>query len=350
MPMTSESQGSAEPVNLSPVHAGSVQLTRVFALSMVALVAAFLINNYLIFWQDWPGALSLLQTWFGDADVAATGLAWLQLLSFLIPVLLVLAYVWRSPVAGIVAESECLARVAGFIVRAAFWSVLLVGVADMLISLLRVEELLAALVGEELSGKLGRAEYRGMHVHYPLLLVALLLATFTRTLGFIWLTLLIVLAEFLIVISRFVFSYEQVFMGDLVRFWYAALFLFASAHTLVIEGHVRVDVLYVNFSDRTRALSNSLGVLLLGLPLCWSILLLGTWSRGSSINSPLLSFEISQSGYGMYVKYLMVGFLLIFALSMLVQFCAYLLRNVALLNGMAEVPASAGKSVEEGVV
>ena len=30
-------------------------------------------------------------------------------------------------------------------------------------------------------------------------------------------------------------------MGDLVRFWYAALF-FASAYTLKEDGHVRVDV------------------------------------------------------------------------------------------------------------
>jgi len=35
----------------------------------------------------------------------------------------------------------------------------------------------------------------------------------------------------------------------------------------------------------------------------------------------------------MYVKYLMVGFLVIFAVSMLFQFCAYLSSNVADLLG-----------------
>ena len=50
---------------------------------------------------------------------------------------------------------------------------------------------------------------------------------------------MVVLAEFAIVVSRFVFSYEQAYMGDLVRFWYAALFLFASAYALSHEGHVR---------------------------------------------------------------------------------------------------------------
>jgi len=139
----------------------------------------------------------------------------------------------------------------------------------------------------------------------------------------------VVLAEFQIVISRFVFSYEQPFMGDLVRFWYAALFLFASAYTLVNEGHVRVDVFYSRFSKRRKAWSNTVGTLLLGLPLGWVILGTGMWYKTSSINSPVYSFEVSQSGYGLYVKWLMVGFLAVYAVSMIVQFSSYLLDNVA---------------------
>lgn len=41
-------------------------------------------------------------------------------------------------------------------------------------------------------------------------------------------------------------------MADLVRFWYAALFLFASAYTLLEEGHVRVDVFYAGFRRARR--------------------------------------------------------------------------------------------------
>ena len=67
-------------------------------------------------------------------------------------------------------------------------------------------------------------------------MLSCVIAVFNRSLGFIWLTLLVVLAEFQIVISRFVFSYEQPFMGDLVRFWYAALFLFAPVASLEQEA------------------------------------------------------------------------------------------------------------------
>ena len=82
-----------------------------------------------------------------------------------------------------------------------------------------------------------------------------------------------------------------------------------------------------------RALSNALGSVLLGLPLCWVILLIGMWDKGSSINSPLRSFEISQQGFGMYTKYLMVSFLVVFALTMLIQFCSYFLESLSLLLG-----------------
>ena len=41
-----------------------------------------------------------------------------------------------------------------------------------------------------------------------------------------------------------------------------------------------------------------------------------------------LDFD-SQSGFGMYVKYLMAGFMLVFAVSMIIQFCSYLMHAIA---------------------
>lgn len=167
----------------------------------------------------------------------------------------------------------------------------------------------------------------------PLIAVSIALASVTRTLGFYWLALLVVAAELLIVIGRFIFSYEQAFMADLVRFWYAALFLFASAYTLLEEGHVRVDVFYAGLSPRTKGILNSLGTLLFGIPLCWVILIIGAGSKQSIIISPLLSFEVTQAGFGMYVKYLMAAFLAVFAISMLTQFVSSLLDSIADIRG-----------------
>jgi TRAP-type mannitol/chloroaromatic compound transport system permease small subunit len=264
-------------------------------------------------------------------------LGWWQTLSYIAGVMFVASFIALTPNRALRADAQSLSAFARYIIRASFWAVFLVGLADMTISFLRVEEFLHYFLDKEAIDSLGRPVERGANIHYPIMALGLIIAAFTRSLGFTWLALLVVFAEFQIVLLRFIFSYEQAFMGDLVRFWYAALFLFASSHTLVAEGHVRVDVMYAGFSKKAKAWSNSIGVLLLGIPLCWIILTMGMWGKGNSINSPLLSYEISQSGYGLYIKYMMVGFLVIFALSMMVQFCSYLLSNIADLRDEPEL-------------
>jgi TRAP-type mannitol/chloroaromatic compound transport system permease small subunit len=329
---------------VSAGRAGAAPILRIFATSVVALALLFLVNNYLIFWLGWPGLPTLFSHlgWFGlepprtPFESTAITRGWLQLALYLG---LVTSVVWRvlaTPGRSLIEASEGLSKLAAYIVRVGFWAVLLIGLVDMVISLLRVEGVLNQLVGETMATELGRTSFRGTYVHYPLLAVALVIAWFTRALSVVWLALLIVAAEFQIVIARFVFSYEQAFMGDLVRFWYAALFLFASSYTLLAEGHVRVDILYTRFSKRGKAWSNLVGSILFGMPLCWVILTRGMWGKANIINAPLLSFEVSQSGYGMYVKYLMAGFLVIYALSMLVQFMSSFLSNAAILLHQAD--------------
>ena len=82
------------------------------------------------------------------------------------------------------------------------------------------------------------------------------------------------------------FSYEQSFMADLVRYWYAAMFLFASAYTLYEEGHVRVDVIYAGLSDKVKAYVNAWGSYLLGVVTMIVVVLIGFNGKTSIINSP----------------------------------------------------------------
>jgi TRAP-type mannitol/chloroaromatic compound transport system permease small subunit len=306
-------------------------LLRSLAFTVVYATVIFLLNNFLNFWALWPGALNTL----GGLPSAGpyAGFGWLQVLSYVSAPMLALLHVSRLQSESYQDLSNRVSNWAATTIKAAFWMVLLVGMVDMLVSFMRIESLLAPIFGDNITSQLGKPQFRGAYVHLPLMLLSCFIAIRSKGLGFIWLALLVVVAEFLIVITRFVFSYEQAFMGDLVRFWYAALFLFASANTLLLEGHIRVDVAYTHFKARTQSWVNIFGVCLLGLPLCFTILTLGMWDRTSSINSPLLSVEVSQSGYGMYVKYLMVGFLAIFAVSMVIQFSSYLLKHFGVLRG-----------------
>ena len=308
--------------------------TRGVSWVLLALTGTFLVSNYLTFWQGWPGASATLGALglFGLSapKAGAGGLAGVQFGLHVLALVVPWLWVARTPGRGLRADAAATMALAVYLVRAAFWAILLIGLVDMVISFLRVEGLLADVFGADLAKQLGRSRFRGAVIHMPLAAVGLVIAAFARrSLGFHWLALLVMIAEMAIVLSRFVFSYEQAFQGDLVRFWYAGLFLFASAHTLFEDGHVRVDVLYAQFSDRTKGLVNAIGCLTLGLPLCWLILVIGFLGTSSIISGPLVNYEISQSGFGMYVKYLMAGFLGVFAVTMMVQFISFFLESVA---------------------
>ncbi len=294
------------------------------------LALAFACNSIAVYAFDFPGLngfLAGLGLPLDDSPAPETSLMYAlgaaQTITYLLAIIVPLRSVGSYGHDQLVARAKNLGAVAAFIVSAAFFATLFIGLADAVISFLRVENLLEEIAGAAWNADLGRATFRGMWVHIPLMLLGVIIAIFFRGSQFVWLAALVVIAELLIVISRFVFSYEQAFMGDLVRFWYAALFLFASAYTLIHEGHVRVDVFYAGMSERNKARTNILGSLFLGIPLCWVILARGMANSSSSISSPLTNFEISQAGSGMYVKYLMAGFLLIFVLSMLFQFAAF---------------------------
>ncbi len=225
-----------------------------------------------------------------------------------------------------------------YLVRACFWAVLFVGVVDMTIAFLRTENLAGYFMSDGLVKEMVRPQFIGAYVHVPLIILGFIVAAFTRTLGFMWLALLIVGAELLIVLSRFIFSYEQAFMADLVRYWYAALFLFSSAYTLFEEGHVRVDVFYAGFEEKTRGYINAVGTILLGMSTCWVIIYIGFDGKTSIINSPVANFEVTQTGsVGMFVKYQMAAFLGVFAITMLIQFVSYL------FEAMADYRQEAGK-------
>ena len=310
--------------------------TRIFAGLLVGTVVLFLISRVFIFWYDWPDLSETFNSLFSsDPDNKLEGSKLFQGIALIMLYLAAFVFIFlsikRNPSVSLNHDADRYQALSYFIIRAAFWSVFLIGMADAIISLMRVEEILVSVVGEETAAILDQATQRGLYVHYPLMIVGIIIASITRSLGFIWLAFLVVLAEFTIVITRFIFSYEQAWMGDLVRFWYAAFFLFASAYTLVENGHVRVDVLYSQVSNKKKAWVNALGSLLLGLPVCWTILYYGMGTRQSSLIAPILSFETSPSGYGMYVKYLMAAFLIIFAVSMAIIFVSYFLKSCSFL-------------------
>ena len=313
---------SSTPTSQITLDGRPAVLVRTIGWLTLAFLVAFLINNILLLGFGVPSG----REFFSDTSIKNL----IQPLVYVISFLSIIYWVNRTPNRTLRSDAIQITNFNTYFIRACFFSVLFVGVVDASIAWLRVESLLPVLFNETVASALLRSSFIGTMIHIPLIILGFIIALFSRTLGFFWLALMIVGAELLIVISRFVFSYEQSLMGDLVRYWYAALFLFASAYTLLQEGHVRVDILYSGFNSRKKGKVNAYGSVFLGMMTAITIFLICLWSKQAIVNSPVMNFEVTQTGTaGMYTKYQMAAFLLIFAITMQIQFVSSFLESVA---------------------
>lgn len=103
-----------------------------------------------------------------------------------------------------------------------------------------------------------------------------------------WLTLILVIVIIVDVFLRYVFNQTSAATTELEWHLFAIIFLLGAAYTLQQDGHVRVDVLYDGFSDKTKAWVNLLGSLFLLIPFC-AITLVESFSFVGS------SFELDET-------------------------------------------------------
>ena len=299
---------------------------RIFGWSLLSFIIAFLIDNILIVGFEFPGPFSIINNF--------SLLSFVEIAIYMIIFLFTVMVVLKNKSISLRKEAELLHVINVYLIRSCFWVIFLVGLVDITIAFFRVEKIFEVFFTKEFSSNFTRPIFVGTFIHIPLILVGFILGKFTKTLGFHWLSLLIVISELLIVIARFIFSYEQTFMGDLVRYWYAGLFLFASAYTLYEEGHVRVDIFYQGLQNKTKGLVNSVGSIVLGVSTSMTIIFIGFNGKQSIINSPILNFEITQQGsVGMFIKYHLAMFLGVFGITMLIQFISYFFESLADYNG-----------------
>jgi TRAP-type mannitol/chloroaromatic compound transport system permease small subunit len=83
-----------------------------------------------------------------------------------------------------------------------------------------------------------------------------------------WLTVVMVIATFFIVVMRYLFDSGWIWLQETVTWMHAAVFMLGAAYTLQDDGHVRVDIFYREMNARRKAWVNLLGVLIFLFPLC----------------------------------------------------------------------------------
>ncbi|SNS93666.1 TRAP-type mannitol/chloroaromatic compound transport system, small permease component [Ekhidna lutea] len=130
--------------------------------------------------------------------------------------------------------------------------------------------------------------------------------------GVSWLTLVLVLVIVIDVILRYSLSITSAASFEMEWHLFAAIFLLGAAFTLKNDKHVRVDVFYHNFSDKTKAWVNLIGTLTLLLPFCGVAL----WESLSFVQSSYQLGETSPQPGGLPARWVIkstipAGFLLL---------------------------------------
>ena len=84
-----------------------------------------------------------------------------------------------------------------------------------------------------------------------------------------WLTLIMVLVTFVVVVMRYAFDAGLIWLQESVVWMHAFVFMVGAAYTLQQEQHVRVDIFYREMSAKGRAWVDLAGVVVFLLPLCF---------------------------------------------------------------------------------
>lgn len=138
-----------------------------------------------------------------------------------------------------------------------------------------------------------------------------------------WLTLLMVLIMFAIVLMRYAFNEGSIAIQESIMYMHALVFMLGAAFTLKRDGHVRVDIFYNKMSDRKKSIVNLLGNLFLLLPVCIFIF----WSSWDYVAEAWRIKETSREAGGLPWTYILKTSILIMAILLILQALADMLRN-----------------------
>ncbi len=144
-----------------------------------------------------------------------------------------------------------------------------------------------------------------------------------------WLVLLMLLIQFVVVILRYTLGYSSIAINESVLYLHATVFMLGAGYTLLIDGHVRVDIFYAKAGKRTQAKIDLFGHIALLMP---AMLALLYWTWPSVYNAWKIK-EGAISVGGIPATWVMKLLIPGFCILLLIQSLACLLQKVLLLFG-----------------
>jgi TRAP-type mannitol/chloroaromatic compound transport system permease small subunit len=146
-----------------------------------------------------------------------------------------------------------------------------------------------------------------------------------------WLTLVMVLVTFVVVVMRYVFDAGLIWLQESVVWMHAFVFMVGAAYTLARDEHVRVDIFYRDMSPLRRAWVNLIGVVVFLLPLC-AFIALKAWDF-VQVSWALEEASRESGGLPYPLLPLLKSVLLLMPLALGLQGLALARRSLAVIRG-----------------
>jgi len=156
-----------------------------------------------------------------------------------------------------------------------------------------------------------------------------LIETFNNGLGkaVSWLSLLMVLTTFTVVVLRYAFDSGWVALQESVTYMHSMVFMLGAAYTLNHDGHVRVDILYQRLSRKGRAWVDCLGALFLLLPVSGFII----WVSWHYVAESWSVLEGSRHSGGLPGLFLLKSLIIVMGIQLILQAVALFFKNLLII-------------------
>jgi TRAP-type mannitol/chloroaromatic compound transport system permease small subunit len=149
-----------------------------------------------------------------------------------------------------------------------------------------------------------------------------------------WLSLLLVLTTFVVVVLRYVFDEGSIALQESTTYLHASIFLIGMAYTLQQDAHVRVDIFYSRLSKSNKAWVDLCGSLFLLLP----FMLFVSWISWTYITDSWSVLEGSREAGGLPGVFLLKSLILVMTFLLSLQALTQVVRNIdtILLAGVTQ--------------
>lgn len=144
-----------------------------------------------------------------------------------------------------------------------------------------------------------------------------------------WLTTLMVLVVFYDTVMRYAFNRGNVALQELEWHLFSIVFLIGAAYTLKEGGHVRVDILFINFSKKTKAWIDLVGTFVFLIPFCIIII----YSTQKFIGNSWAVREISPDPGGLPGRYILKAMIPAGFVLLIIQGLSEACKSLMVISG-----------------